>query len=71
MAASGLSAGRGAKSMAGTVMGAGVLAMSQATKTRNGSSMRKPSSGSAANPKGLIKSLTGPIKGPDKGAGSA
>lgn len=73
MAASGLSAGRGAKSVAGTVMGAGALAHSQAAEFRRGPSNKNVNATRAArpNPKGEIKSMTGPIKGPDKGTGSA
>ena len=71
MAASGLSAGRGAKSVAGTVMEAGALAMSQAAGSRTGPSNKNVKATRAArpNPKSGIKSMTGPIKGPDKGAG--
>ncbi len=73
MAASGLSAGRGAKSVAGTVMGAGALAQSQASGHRVGPSNKNVRATRAArpNPKDGIKSMTSPIKGPDKGAGSA
>ncbi len=73
MAASGVSAGRAAKSVAGTVMGAGELAKSQATKDRNGPSNKnvRATRASRPNPKGSIKSLTGGLSGPDKGAGSA
>lgn len=71
MAASGISAGRGAKTMAGTVMGAGELAKAQASGMRRGPSNKNVRATRAARPSpvGDIASLTGPLSGPDKGTG--
>ena len=73
MAASGVSAGRGARSVAGNVMGAAALAKSQSGQNRRGPSNKNVRATRAARPgpKGSIKSLTGALSGPDKGAGSA
>ena len=73
MAASGVSAGRGARSVGGTVMGAAALVKSQTSGSRRGPSQKNVKATRAARPgpKGSIKSLTGALSGPDKGAGSA
>lgn len=73
MAASGISAGRGARSVAGNVMGAAALAVADSKQDRVGPSNKnvRATRSLMDHPKATIKSLTGALSGPDKGAGSA
>ena len=73
MAASGISAGRGARSVAGNVMGAAALAVSDSKQDRVGPSNKnvRATRSLMSHPKGSIKALTGALSGPDKGTGSA
>jgi hypothetical protein len=63
--------GRAPKSVAGTVMGAAELAKAQSSKDRdvNGRKNVKATRVSKPSPTGTIRSMTGAIKGPDRGAG--
>lgn len=71
--ATGVSAGRGARSVTGTVMGASALAMTQAKQNRRGPSNKNVKATRAVRPgpKGMLKGLTGALTGPDRGAGAA